>query len=67
MVARLARNALRSPGKIDPDTVKSDLSPLPAPINNAIYKIMDKERSSRIFSKLPFGLTIIVLARKPLQ
>lgn len=65
MVSRLARNALHPPGKIDPDTVKSDLSPLPAPINNAIYKIIEKERTSRFIRKLPFGLTIIILARKP--
>ncbi|MHB0915059.1 MAG: class I SAM-dependent methyltransferase [Thermoleophilia bacterium] len=66
MASRLVRNLLQPPKKIDPESVRSDLTALPAPINNALYKIFEKERRNRFFGKLPVGLTIIVLARKPM-
>jgi ubiquinone/menaquinone biosynthesis C-methylase UbiE len=65
IVSRLASKALRPPGKIDPEKIKSDLFRLPAPINNALYSILERERKNTFFARLPFGLTLITLARKP--
>ncbi|MFA5808906.1 MAG: class I SAM-dependent methyltransferase [Thermoleophilia bacterium] len=65
MATRLASKALRPPRKLDPEQTRSDLFRLPAPINSVIYHIFEKERKNALFSKLPFGLTIIALAQKP--
>jgi ubiquinone/menaquinone biosynthesis C-methylase UbiE len=64
VVIRLTNKVLKPPSKIDPERAKSDLVRLPAPINNAIYSILETERKNAFFARLPFGLTLIALARK---
>ncbi|MHB1464109.1 MAG: class I SAM-dependent methyltransferase [Thermoleophilia bacterium] len=63
---RLASKAVHPPSKVDPEQAHSDLSALPGPLNAAFRSLLELEGkwigSGR---NLPFGLTLITLARKP--
>lgn len=62
---RLASKALHPPSKVAPEESHSDLKPLPKPANYLLRSILDAEGGMIKKVDLPYGLTIITLARKP--
>ena len=62
---RLASKALHPPSKVKPEESRSDLKPLPGPVNYTLRSILETERAMIGKFNLPYGLTIITLARKP--
>lgn len=63
--ARLASRAKHPPSKIVPEDSRSDLRELPKVLNSALRSILELEKQILRKTNLPFGLTIITLARKP--
>jgi len=61
---RLASKALHPPSRIKPDESHSDLKPLPGPVNYLLGSILETERAMIKKTNLPYGLTIITLAKK---
>ncbi len=61
---RLASKALHPPSKVVPEESHSDLKPLPRPANYLLRSILEAEAGIIGKVGLPFGLTIITLARK---
>jgi len=62
---RLASRALHPPSMIRPEESHSDLMPVASPVNYTLRSILEAERAMIGKVNLPFGLTIITLARKP--
>jgi ubiquinone/menaquinone biosynthesis C-methylase UbiE len=62
---RLASKTLHPPSKIHPEESRSDLKPLPGPANYLLRSILEAEKEMIKKVNLPYGLTIITLARKP--
>jgi len=62
---RLASKALHPPSKIEPEESHSDLKPLPKPANFLLRSILKAEGELIKKVDLPYGLSIITLARKP--
>lgn len=62
---RLTSKALHPPSRVRPEESHSDLKPLPGPANSALRSILEAERAMIKKVDLPYGLTIITLARKP--
>ncbi|MDO8736626.1 MAG: class I SAM-dependent methyltransferase [Thermoleophilia bacterium] len=62
---RLASKALHPPSRIEPEESRSDLKPLPKPANFLLRSILKAEREMMKMVDLPYGLSIITLARKP--
>ena len=61
---RLASKALHPPSRIKPEESHSDLKPLPGPANYLLRSILETERAMIKKTNLPYGLTIITLAKK---
>lgn len=61
---RLASKTVNPPSSIDPEQSRSDLKPLPEPVNYMLRSILEVERIIIKKRNLPFGLTIIALAQK---
>lgn len=64
-LVRLARKVLQPPGSARTDETRSDLFSLPRPVNEALYRIFRMENRSAAAGRLPAGLAMIALARKP--
>ncbi|MBI5870046.1 MAG: class I SAM-dependent methyltransferase [Actinobacteria bacterium] len=64
---RLASKALHPPSKVQPEESRSDLKPLPGPANYLLRSVLEAEKGMIRKVDLPYGLTIITLARKPLK
>lgn len=62
---RLASKLAHPPERVKPEESRSDLKPLPAPVNMFLRSILEAERLMLKKANLPFGLTVITLARKP--
>ena len=62
---RLVNKVLHPPSKIKSEDSRSDLRPLPGPLNYALWSILEAERAVLKKHDLPFGFTILTLARKP--
>ncbi|MCL6106846.1 MAG: class I SAM-dependent methyltransferase [Actinobacteria bacterium] len=63
---RLASRVLHPPSRVKPEEARSNLSELPGPVNSTLRKLLDFEGKMIASGRnLPFGLTIITLARKP--
>lgn len=62
---RLTSKALHPPSKVMPEASRSDLKPLPGPVNSLLRSVLEAERALIGKVNLPYGLTIITLARKP--
>lgn len=62
---RLMSRVLHPPSMIRPEESRSDLMPVADPVNYALRSILEAERAMIGKFNLPFGLTIITLARKP--
>ncbi len=62
---RLASKALHPPARVRPEESRSDLKPLPGPANYLLRSILEGEKALIRKTDLPYGLTIITLARKP--
>jgi len=61
---RLASQAVHPPSMIDPEKSRSDLKPMPKPLNYMLRSILEVERIILKKRDLPYGLTIITLAQK---
>jgi 2-polyprenyl-3-methyl-5-hydroxy-6-metoxy-1,4-benzoquinol methylase len=69
LAMRKAKNVLRSARKsrrADPDALESDLDEYPAPINSALYWLLKAESKVVRHTDLPFGVSILAVARRPL-
>ncbi|MEK7817946.1 MAG: class I SAM-dependent methyltransferase [Actinomycetota bacterium] len=64
-VYRLFSKTLKPPSKVDPEHAHSDLYKMPHPINSILRQILELERKMIAKKRLPFGLTLIAVARKP--
>lgn len=62
---RLASKAVRPPRRVTTPEVRSDLFALPRPINEILYSIFRLENSNAALGRLPAGLSLVFLARKP--
>jgi SAM-dependent methyltransferase len=68
LAVRKAKNLLRSVrrgGRTETDTLRSDLDEYPAPINAALYWLMRGETRLMRHVDLPFGVSILAVARRP--
>src|SRR5665811_66726 len=61
---RLVSKVLHPPSKVEPEESRSDLKPLPGPVNYLLRSVLEAERGMIRKVNLPYGLTIITLARK---
>ncbi|MFA6001958.1 MAG: class I SAM-dependent methyltransferase [Thermoleophilia bacterium] len=61
---RLTSKVLHPPSRIKPEESHSDLKPLPGPANYLLRSILETERAMIKKTNLPYGLTIIALAKK---
>src|SRR5215217_8993703 len=69
LAVRKAKNLLRSlrrARRAEPDSFQSDLDEYPAPINTALYWLMRGETRLMRHVDLPFGVSILAVARRPL-
>jgi SAM-dependent methyltransferase len=69
LAMRKAKNLLRSMRKSrqsDENALESDLDEYPAPINSALYWLLKGETKLMRHTDLPFGVSILVVARRPL-
>lgn len=62
---RLSSKTIHPPAKARREDSRSDLKPLPRPINYLLRSVLETERAWLKKGDLPFGLTIIALAQKP--
>lgn len=62
---RLSSRFKNPPSKVKPEESRSDLHPLPGPVNYTLRSILEAERGLLEKVDLPFGLTLIAVARKP--
>ncbi|MHB8967053.1 MAG: methyltransferase domain-containing protein [Thermoleophilia bacterium] len=62
---RLASKIARPPRKTGIREARSDLFTLPRPINEALYSVFVRENRNAALGRLPAGLTLVALARKP--
>lgn len=62
---RLASKITRPPRRAGAREARSDLFTLPGPINETLYSIFSAENRNSTLGRLPVGLTLVVLARKP--
>jgi SAM-dependent methyltransferase len=68
LAMRKAKNLLRSVRRVRGDarkTLRSDLDEYPAPINAALYWLMRGETRLMRHVDLPFGVSILAVARRP--
>ena len=63
---RLASKTLHPPSRVEPEQTHSDLAELPRPLNAALRSLLELEgRWIGEGRSLPFGLTMITVARRP--
>lgn len=62
---RLTSRLKNPPAKMRPEESLSDLHPLPGPVNYILRSVLEAERGVIEKTNLPFGLTLIAVARKP--
>jgi SAM-dependent methyltransferase len=64
MLIRLLKRLSRKPKK-DPSTLKSDVYPVPKPVNEILRAIFASEAIWLRWGSLPFGISVLCVARKP--
>jgi SAM-dependent methyltransferase len=64
MLVRLVKRLFRKPEK-DPSTLKSDVYPVPKAANKILQAVFASEATWLRYGSLPFGISVLCVARKP--